>query len=126
MLNFKKYLEQNTIGYHNDGPGGAFVSSDFSGSENPQTNFEGRPLHLPSTDLGMPSVTKTSQISKLERNKNPIFVLLKDGTKLYFTYDEFNRISGEPAVGKTITVVFQRHPGDKSATPSKVSRVTVH
>lgn len=115
------------MGTHNDGPGGAFVTSDVSGSENPRSGMEGHPLHLPSLDLGMPSITKVSKIQFMEKNKNPIFIYLADGTKLYFTWDEFKKIKGaEPTVGKSITVVFQRFPGDSSDASSQIQSVLCH
>jgi len=127
MLQFKKYLtEQNTVGYHNDGPGAPYLTSDFTGSETPM-NYGGHPTWLPSLDLGLPTVTKTAKIIQIERNKNPISVMLQDQTRLYFTYDEFRRIKGsEPKEGKMMTVVFQRHPGDGSEAPSQVQSCTVH
>mgnify|MGYP003337395045 CR=1 FL=1 len=39
-----------------------------------------------------------------KRNKNPIFIMLSDGTKLYLSWDEFRRVEGvEPEIGKKIT-----------------------
>lgn len=127
QIEFKKYLaEQNTIGYHNDGPGAPYITSDFTGSEMPM-NYGGHPLHLPSLDMGLPTVTKTAKIIQIERNKNPISVMLNNQTRLYFSYDEFRRIKGgEPQEGKMMTVVFQRHPGDTTENPSQVQTVTVH
>ena len=121
MLEFKKYLqEQNTVGYHNDGPGAPILNSDATGSETPNSYF-GNPNFLPSLDMGLPTVTRSSRIIQVERHKNPIFVMLQDGTKLYFTYDEFKRIKGsEPKVGKTLQVVFQRSPDDSSGNHSQI------
>jgi len=120
-MEFKKYLEQNTIGTHNDGPGAPYLTSDMSGSEQPNSNYGGRPNWLPSYDMGLPTVSKSSKIMTVERNRNPINVLLQDGTRLHFTYDEFKRIQGsEPQAGKIMTVTFQRNPNDESETPSKI------
>ena len=121
MLEFKKYiLEQNTVGVHNDGPWGPYLNSDFTGSEQPK-NYGGHPLSLPSLDLGLPTVTRSSKIIQIERHKNPIFIMLQDQTKLYFTYDEFKRIRGvRPEVGGMLQVVFQRMPTDSSGEHSQI------
>lgn len=122
MFSFRDFItlqEQNTVGYHNDGPGGGFVqtggaylSTNQSGSEqNPSTAMLGHPQWLPGLDLAIPTITKSSRVAFVERNKNPILVLLQDGTKLHFSWDQFKRIEGcEPERGKQLTVVFQRHP----------------
>lgn len=130
-MRFKEYLqlvEQNTVGKHNDYAQGAYLGTDWTGSEagGSGQGLEGRGLHLPGIDL-VPTVTKSSQIKFIERNKNPIFVLLADGTRLQFTWDEFNRIpGGQPKVGQTMTVKFQRFPGDTTEMLSQVSSVKVH
>lgn len=81
-----------------------------------------------STSLpGLPQITRTSVVRFVERNKNPVFVLLADGTKLYFTWDEFKRISGpEPTPGKKMTVYLQRLESDNSQQTSKIDRVVCH
>ena len=121
MLEFKKYLlEMNTVGKHNDGPGAPYITSDQSGTEQPNSYF-GHPNFLPSTDLGLPTVTRSSKIIQVERHKNPIFVMLQDQTKLFFSYDEFKRIpGGEPKVGRIMQVVFQRSPNDDSQEHSQI------
>jgi hypothetical protein len=129
MLNFKKFLyEQNTVGTHNDGPGAAYLSSEFTGSEAPENaKFDGRPPHLSSLDAILPSISKTGQIRMIERNKNPIFILLSDGTQLYLSWDEFKRIKGPtPETGKNLTVVFQRNATDTSQTPSRINSILCH
>jgi hypothetical protein len=57
--------------------------------------------------------------------RNPIYVRLSDGTEANFTYEEWKRIKGEPALGKVMHITFQRHPEDKSAQHSKIDHVTV-
>jgi hypothetical protein len=47
-------------------------------------------------------------------------------THIYLTWDEFKRIKGEVGRGKKMTVVFQRHPSDKSRLPSQIQSITVH
>jgi hypothetical protein len=138
MLNFKEFLqkleEQNTVGKHNDGPGVAYLHAPWTGSLTGQLpaslTTSAQDVKLPDNpglDAILPSVTKTSQIRILERNKNPIFMMLADGTKLYMTWDEFRRIKGpEPAVGKHVTVNFQRLDYDRSSTPSKINSIHCH
>jgi len=47
-------------------------------------------------------------------------------THILLTWDEFKRIKGELRRGKQMTVVFQRHPSDKSRLPSQIQSITVH
>ena len=136
MLEFKKFLEQNSLGVHLDGPGGpfnqnhggAYLSTDQTGSEQIPT-FTGRAQNLPGTDITFPNkipfVKRTSRISFIERNKNPINIRLSDGTQLYLTYDEYKRIKEEPEIGKTMTVIFQRKENDRSQAGSKIERIEV-
>jgi hypothetical protein len=127
-MDFREFLmrEENTVGTHNDMATGAFLPTFYTGSETPASagiSLQGRGLSLPGTDL-VPTLSRSCPISFVERNKNPIFVLLSDGTKLYFTWDEFKRIPGiEPEVGRTMTVVFQRFPGDHSQEQSQIQSV---
>mgnify|MGYP003991167183 FL=1 len=141
MLKFKEYitqLEQNTVGYHNDGQGGfertggAFLSSDQTGSEtDPSGNSTGHPNWLPSTDLAIPddipTMTRTSTIQRIDKNKNPITITLKDNTILHFTLDEFTRIKVMPEVGKAIKVTFQKNQLDqRPEEPGQISNIQVY
>jgi len=126
MLSFKQYIkEQNTVGKHNDGPGGSYLNSDWTGSE----TFPTTTPHLASTDLSIPSkiptIKITSKIRVVDKNKNPIFIQLQNGTRLYLTLDEFNRISGTAETGKTLTVVFQRSQKDKSNNTSQIQSISI-
>jgi len=85
--------------------------------------FVGTPWHHQLFDLGLPNITKTSQIRFIDEKKNPILVHLADGTELFFPLDAFKRIKGEPRVGKMMMVVFQRRPDDKTKFPSNVKAV---
>ena len=139
----KKLSEQNVPGYHLDGQGGfnqnkgggAFLSTNQDGSE-ATPNFSGHAQHLPGTDMTiptddsgnvfMPMIHRKSTIRIVDTKRNPIFVFLDDGTRLHFTYDEFKRIKGgEPAPGKTMTVVFQKNPNDRTEVPSQVQSCKV-
>jgi hypothetical protein len=75
---------------------------------------------LPDIDIGLPTVEKKGKIDVLLDKKNPIYIQLSDGTKLFFTYDEYKRINGSPEVGKTMIVKMQRLPGDNSVQPSQI------
>lgn len=141
MIKFKEYIEkrmqeQNTVGKHNDGAttnnAGAYLGSDWTGSEqSPTMGYLGHPVHLPSLDLvvnmpslGLPTVKRSSKIILIQKNKNPISVFLSDGTKIFLTLDEFNRINGKkPEVGKNITVTFQRHNKNNSEENSKIQNI---
>lgn len=119
MTSFKQFLQEQE--------GGAFVSSDMSGTEgNATMAFPGHPLFYPDIDMIIPQVEKTGKITDLILNKNPIYIRLSDGTEAYFTYDEFKRIKGKPALGKTMTIVFYRHPDDRTINYSKISYAFIH
>lgn len=75
--------------------------------------------------LEIPSIERSGKITHLMKKKNPIYVRLSDGTECHFSYDEFRRIQGDPAIGKTMTVIFQRHPDDTSGHASKIDKVIV-
>jgi len=124
-MNFKQYLnltEENTFGKHNDYATAAFLPSDWTGSEMPDINLP----FLSSSDVQIPFVTKTSIISNIIKNKNPILIELKDGTKLYLNLDQFNRINKSPCIGQNITVVFQRNETDTSDNPSKIIKLEIN
>lgn len=128
-MNFKQFLEhnplkihnpfsQNTVGKHNDYATTAFLPSTWTGSEDLGPFSYG----VPSLDIAIPQVVKKSKIRSIEMNKNPIVVMLADGTKLYLTLDEFNRINSSTRleVGNEISVTFQRRPEDQGSDPSKI------
>jgi hypothetical protein len=74
-------------------------------------------------DLGLPSVSKTSQIKFIDEKKNPILIFLADGTKLYMPYDAYKKINVPPEVGRTLEVVFQRRKDDTSELPSQIQTI---
>lgn len=128
-MNFRQFLEhnplkiqnpfsQNTVGTHNDYATAAFLPSTWTGSENLGPYSYG----VPSLDLVIPNVVKKSKIRSVEINKNPIQIAMIDGTKIYLTLDEFNRIKSTKRleVGDEISVTFQRHPEDQGSRPSKI------
>lgn len=106
--------------------GGAFASTDVTGTEmGPTMGYAGHSLHLPSTDLTVPSTERTGRITTLLLKKNPIYVRLSDGTEANFSYEEYRRIDGKPELGKTMTLIFQRHPDDQLSGYSKVDKAIV-
>lgn len=125
MIKFKEFIkikEQNTVGTHNDYATGSILPSSWTGSESPPEKL--LPF-LPSTDLSIPQVTRSSFIVNIIKNKNPITIQLKDGTQLYLTLDQFNRIDKTPEIGKRLTVVFQRNPEDQSNQNSKIEKIEI-
>ena len=104
--------------------GGAFVSDQFD-NEKPNSTTMDHPLWLPDTDITVPSLEKTGRITALLLKRNPIYIRLSDGTEANFTYDEYRRIEGQPALGKVMTILFQRHPGDASRCYSKIDKCIV-
>jgi hypothetical protein len=139
VMNFRQFIEsnplkiqngfsQNTVGTHNDFVGGAILPSTWTGSEDLGTYGYG----LPSTDITIPNVTRTSVISSVSmggggdtdrsRKKNKLIrVGLKDGTEIWLTIDDYNRFNSIKKIekGQPITVTFQRNPGDQGP-PSRV------
>jgi hypothetical protein len=125
-MNFKQYLkiiEQNTVGTHNDFATGALLSSSWTDSESAS---EKTLPWLPSTDLSIPSVVRTSFITNIIKNTNPIIIEMKDGTKLYLDIDQYNRIGKTPEIGQRITVSFQRSPTDATNQPSKIEKIEIN
>jgi len=122
-MDFKEYLALTE-----DQATAAFVPGVTTGSEVSDTHrMTGRPNYLSGTDLIMPQVTKSGQIKFMQEKANPIVIILSDGTKMNFTYDEFLRIKGgKPELGKTMTVIFQRRLNDNSSVHSKIDSITVH
>jgi len=82
-------------------------------------------ISLPNINLDLPSVEKKSKIALLSDKTNPIYVQLSDGSKLFFTYDEFRRIQGKPSVGKEMIVSLQRLGTDTSVSPSRITMCKV-
>lgn len=80
---------------------------------------------LPNLSLDLPSVKKQAKIDLVLDKKNPIYVQLGDGSKLYFTHDEFRKIKGKPERGKTMIFVMQRLAHDHSSLPSQISHCEV-
>lgn len=141
MGKFKEFIIQEEVGLADLGPNieklfnsqefgnqlnGALVSSQWNGMNVP-TPWKGDDLQTAKNpvDLGLSSVQRTGRITALLKTKNPIYVRLSDGTECNFSFDEFKRIQGNPDLGKTMTVVFQRHPDDMSRQFSKIDKAIV-
>jgi len=106
-LNFVQILENNKIIYL---PENFSWIKDFS---------------LPNLSLDIPEIEKSAKIRMIMNKINPIYIGLSDGSKLFFTIDEFNRISGTPVVGKTLVWRMQRLSGDNSQRASKITMCKV-
>lgn len=141
MGKFKEFIIQEEVGLADLGPNieklfnsqefgnqlnGALVSSQWNGMNVP-TPWKGDDLQTAKNpvDLGLSSVQRTGRITALLKTKNPIYVRLSDGTECNFSFDEFKRIQGNPDLGKTMTIVFQRHPDDMSRQFSKIDKAIV-
>ena len=111
-MRFREFLEAN----------GGYV-------DNLTGNIQGAatPMTLGSVDYQIPTTEVDSKIVMLNDKKNPIFIQLKDGTRLFISLDEFKRIPGvEVAVGRSLHVIFQRRPEDKGAEPSQIQSILCH
>lgn len=80
---------------------------------------------LPGLHLDLPTLEKRARIDLIMDKKNPIYVQLSDGSKLFFTLDEFKRINGKPERGKTMVVQMQRLGHDSTEYPSQITRCDV-
>lgn len=144
-MSFRKFIEQNVPGYHNDGPGGAFVTSDQSGSE----TFKNTTPYHPSYEL-MASVAphsikygKIVQIKEYQppkktqvqitlhqqqnkylppRKKQDKYESIFLNTDQYRTMQKMNA-GRKPKVGDMITVALLRLPGGDSS-PGTIMGVT--
>lgn len=80
---------------------------------------------LPDISLDLPKIEKKGTIKIIMDKSNPIYIGLSDGSKLFFSIDEFNRILGKPLVGKTLVWQTQRLSTDFSSLPSKITSCKV-
>jgi hypothetical protein len=122
-VNINKLINSKDFG---DQINGAFNSSQWNATNIP-TPWKGddlKDLKNP-VDLGFSSVQKTGRIISFLKNKNPIYIRLSDGTECNFTFDELKKIEGIPEIGKTMTVIFQRHPSDITNNFSKITKAIV-
>lgn len=119
-MNFRDYMA--LIEYVNNVGAAVTLPADTSNS----MSLDGSSPEQPKNLLSLPAVTRSGRIDTILKNQNPIYVRLSDGSELYFTHDEYRkRIKGNPEVGRTMTVVFQRHPNDGSKVPSKIDAAQV-
>lgn len=107
MLNFKEYMQNDDFART------AYLSSDQTGSETGN--------RLPSLDVDIMPVEKSSVINRIDYTKNPIKIGMTDGTTINIPYDQLKMLlgRGDPLkklkYGANMTVRFQ--------TPSQNSRV---
>lgn len=80
---------------------------------------------LPALQLDLPTIEKRAKIDLIMDKKNPIYIQLSDGSKLFFSMDQFKRIEGKPEQGKTIIVSMQRLSNDKSESPSQITKCQI-
>lgn len=123
MISFKQFIkitEQNGLGLGNLG---SQMQKAFDSIPTIIPNGFKRPDYLvgiPNLDVQLPTTTGNGTIEVMNTKKTPIYIRLSDGSDCYFTVDEFRRIKGKPAVGKSMTVVFQRHPENRDSKPSQI------
>lgn len=129
-LNFKKFFEDST--YDTPGIGaGSMVPDIWSNSDTYLTGIT--EPQLPYTDvkigqsnINIPIIKKKAIVVRFEDKKNPMYIELKDGTKMFLTVDEYRRIKGDlPIVPNhsELEVTFQRLPMDKSLSVSKIDKI---
>lgn len=132
MGKFKQYLITEDIGLADLGPRldrvingpmldgklGGVIASAHAAAQAPGFNKV-------DTAITIPSIERTGRITTLLLKKNPIYLRLSDGTEANFSYDEYRRIDGKPELGKTMTIIFQRHPQDHSMNHSKIDKAIV-
>jgi hypothetical protein len=142
MGKFKEFLINEEVGLADLGPNieklfnsqefgnqvqGAFVSSQWNNTYtntpwkgNDSLNNVKEPV-----DLQIPSISRTGKIVGFLEKNNPVYIKLSDGTECSFTNQEMKNIEGKPAIGKTMTVIFQRHPDDFTRQYSKIEKAIV-
>lgn len=113
--NFKNFLELNDLVEKH---GALIFQENFPWAKQISSQ-------LPALDLGIPTVEKRAKIDLIMDKKNPIYVQLSDGSKLFFSIDEFRRIEGKPKQGKTLIVTMQRLSHDNSDSPSQITKCRV-
>jgi hypothetical protein len=89
---------------------------------------------LPDTSLVIPTVTIKSEIQSIrgdkprpgESPKNPIEIRLKNGSNIFFSYDQYKRIKSKINLekGKEISVTYRRNQSDKTTPTSSIINIT--
>jgi len=129
-LEFKKFFEDST--YHTQGIGaGSMVPDIWSNSDSylsmyPEPQLPYTDVKIGQTNVNIPIIIKKSIVTRFEDKKNPMYIELKDGTKLFITIGEYRRIQGDlPVVPKytELQVTFQRLPNDNSLEVSKIDKI---
>lgn len=64
----------------------------------------------PNYGIGLPQVERTGAIKYIFDKKNPIRIVLSDGTNFYMTIDEFRRLPRKPNIGDQIKGTFLNDP----------------
>ncbi len=114
------------------------LSSDYAGanlmsnmgqkdyqSPNPLIRPDTQNGQVPAIELGLPNVSKRSQIVKINYKHGGITELaMNDNTVVRLTTDQMKLIAGDrPDVGSTLTVVFQRHPQYNGQEDSQIMSI---
>jgi hypothetical protein len=130
-MNFKQFLVSEGLNLDQFGPSidrvfagnKAFQqhASQYLSGKIPYANLDIRPEDV----AEIPRVEKTGVVEVLLTKRNPIYMKLNDGTEAHFTYDEWNRMKDKPALGKTVSIIFQRSHKYKGPDQSKIEQVIV-
>jgi hypothetical protein len=94
---------------------GSIILENYFNTQNKFLSF------MPDISLDLPAVEKQARIEDVSDFSNPITIRLADGSKLFFSSDEYRRLHKKPQVGLTMLVRFQRYNHDKSLVPSKIT-----
>jgi hypothetical protein len=116
-LEFRKYLEMNTIGRHNDGATGAYLPSEFTGSETWQKPH-GQQTHLTSQDLVIQDLPKEEikgKILDINIKKDPCIIKIETDRGLVIQKIPYDYLKSfvvgyttpEEAKNKTISLTCQ-------------------
>lgn len=125
LLTFRQFVENLA--------GGSMVSTHWSNSDTSATKmFSGHPIELDGIDFVMgsdgihiPTVVKKGKVIKFEEKKDPMEITLEDGSKIFLFPKDYENIQGQlPVIPNLthLTVVYLRHPKDKSSNASKIHR----
>ena len=124
-IRFKDFFEQN-IGLGNLESSVLKAYQEFPSVLSNNLERPDQLIRLPNLDVELPHTTGNGTIKILNTKKNPIHIRLSDGTDCYFTYDEYKRINGKPALGKSMTIEFQKSTENTIPGPFKIIGARVY
>jgi hypothetical protein len=88
-------------------------------------NLHGRPTDpMVYHKTGIPLSQKIGKIIQIETNRDPILIVLSDGTRFYLDNYRYRSL-GKPKKGNTLRITLQKRPEDKSLNAFRVDKVEV-